>query len=568
MLLGLSNAPELCAQNKQLYTQIDNYINLNDSLLIENNTQLVYKNVEISYNIKRLNKNPEWLRCINDVLKGIAYSIDIDELNDRSDYLFKRALAMARKMENRTIEIWCLANYSYYLYYYDDLEEASKNYVMLLDLLESSSGIYILTKAKIYQRLGFFTGYIGDYQSAITYLKRAIDLSPSYSRIRASSLDNLGSFFIKLSEFQKAEYYLNQALMVAKNIDDPLRVAKVLGNMGLLQFKKGNLIKSFEYLHQDVDMSLQLGSLGRRNAIYALKMLEYNYLSLEDYANAEIINDKIYQIGKLDKRAFKDFEYDIISLQLALIKNKKDDVKELALRRRLDTLKKPTTIIEHRSDGFNFSLWNLQKLQHKYNQLKDNGLQQKIKLQRRLLLVSVIAICFVAFFILNIYRRRNKLNALHFQRKISTLNYEMIESEKKLDAAATTLSDYLKEKNALIKKLEDSKRKVNREDKVQQRQFDEINQVLSSHLMTDENWYKFRTIFSQQYPKYYQYLIKEFPELTENNIKLIILLKLKLNNIEIGRLLGVSASTITKSKQRLKKKIGEKYELLFKTKDN
>ncbi|WP_312138249.1 hypothetical protein [Sphingobacterium sp.] len=66
--------------------------------------------------------------------------------------------------------------------------------------------------------------------------------------------------------------------------------------------------------------------------------------------------------------------------------------------------------------------------------------------------------------------------------------------------------------------------------------------------------------FDEAYPNYYNQLKKGIPELTENNIRFIMLQKLGLTPAETANVLGISLDAIKKNKQRLKQKLGDKYD--------
>lgn len=57
--------------------------------------------------------------------------------------------------------------------------------------------------------------------------------------------------------------------------------------------------------------------------------------------------------------------------------------------------------------------------------------------------------------------------------------------------------------------------------------------------------------------------MENFPEITDSNLRIILLQKLGFTNAEISGLLGITIDAVKKSKQRLKRKLGEKYDLLF-----
>ncbi len=81
--------------------------------------------------------------------------------------------------------------------------------------------------------------------------------------------------------------------------------------------------------------------------------------------------------------------------------------------------------------------------------------------------------------------------------------------------------------------------------------------------MTEENWGAFKREFIKENSHFYDTLTSSFPELTESNLKILLLQKLNFGNAEIASLLGVTLDAIKKSKQRLKKKLGSKHTLLF-----
>ncbi len=142
----------------------------------------------------------------------------------------------------------------------------------------------------------------------------------------------------------------------------------------------------------------------------------------------------------------------------------------------------------------------------------------------------------------------------------------------KLHATHRTLESYrtyLSEKNRQIEQLETeislartseiSYLKDNRQ---------QLETLLESHLMTSENWENFKKVFQQEYPKYMRYLQENFPDLTDSNMRIILLTKLELTNQEIGRILAITVEAVKKSKQRLRKKYGDTYELLFSVPEN
>jgi len=73
--------------------------------------------------------------------------------------------------------------------------------------------------------------------------------------------------------------------------------------------------------------------------------------------------------------------------------------------------------------------------------------------------------------------------------------------------------------------------------------------------MTDERWQKFKHVFNKVYPAYRTQMRQTYPKVTENDLKILALLKLDLSNASMSELLCVSVEAVRKAKQRLKKKL-------------
>lgn len=82
-----------------------------------------------------------------------------------------------------------------------------------------------------------------------------------------------------------------------------------------------------------------------------------------------------------------------------------------------------------------------------------------------------------------------------------------------------------------------------------------FEKLLNSILLTENDWQDFQKVFDKLHYGFLPSLKMKYPELTEGEKRLVVLIKLKLSNKEMARMLGISPSSITKSRYRLKKKI-------------
>lgn len=69
--------------------------------------------------------------------------------------------------------------------------------------------------------------------------------------------------------------------------------------------------------------------------------------------------------------------------------------------------------------------------------------------------------------------------------------------------------------------------------------------------------YKMREAVDGLYDRFSARLGKQYPELTESDLQICCLIKLRLSNPEIAILLGISSSSVSKRKQRIKDRISQ-----------
>ena len=138
---------------------------------------------------------------------------------------------------------------------------------------------------------------------------------------------------------------------------------------------------------------------------------------------------------------------------------------------------------------------------------------------------------------------------------------KLLDANKTLDAQI----DFLKEKNIQIQKLREEIENFKESGSTfVEKDRSKLHDLLKSHLMTEENWLNFRREFEKEHPTFYKILQKDFPEITTSNLRIILLQKLGFTNSETAALLGITVEAVKKSKQRLKHKLGAKYDVLFK----
>ncbi len=86
-------------------------------------------------------------------------------------------------------------------------------------------------------------------------------------------------------------------------------------------------------------------------------------------------------------------------------------------------------------------------------------------------------------------------------------------------------------------------------------QVTKFSDILNAHILTDDDWTKFKKTFEEFYPTFFANLRYRFPDITAAELRLSALIKINLSLKEAANTLGISTESVKKSRYRLKKKI-------------
>lgn len=500
---------------------------------------------------------------VNNVFSALKNAQEKDQLNEGSTLLFQTALEISKKEKRADLEIWVSLNYAFYFYTYRKYEKCFPLFMYCIKALEEADDFSIIQICDTYKKIGYFLSTTNDYDNAEEYLKKAYQYAKPESSDMASILNSLGFCSLAKNNFTGAETYFKKTLEMAQKSGDNLRYAKALGSIAELELKRKNFDKAITLLQRDIAISKK--NKGDQNTMYALTLLSKAYLENGDIFNAEK-NLYIAKDYATAKSHFRSSEYQINEMLLKIAKIKGDDKHELLARRRLEKLKDSLMDFDAKETVLRVG-WEFQK---KQLQMKVEMDKNKIEKESYLKLSAIIVACLLLIIMLIIirsYRLKMKSKKVEYDKKVLTLMIDKIKSESKLNNTHKTLQSYqiyLSEKNKQIEVLEKEMQQVkNSSFSILEEKSGELQNLLESHLMTDENWKNFRNAFIQKYPSHYKELTNQFPDLTDSNLRIIILTKLNMNNTEISRLLGVTIDAVKKAKHRLRKKYENDYERLF-----
>lgn len=108
---------------------------------------------------------------------------------------------------------------------------------------------------------------------------------------------------------------------------------------------------------------------------------------------------------------------------------------------------------------------------------------------------------------------------------------------------------------AYVRQLEGKQPDKNRDASAGAGQMETLRILYGTQILTEEGWTAFRSRFEALHPDFLLRLRNTYRELTQAEIRLIVLSKLRLTTREMAGMLGVSPETIRQTRWRLKKKI-------------
>jgi len=143
---------------------------------------------------------------------------------------------------------------------------------------------------------------------------------------------------------------------------------------------------------------------------------------------------------------------------------------------------------------------------------------------------------------------------IHKQKLAQKRNVEVLQNAKD---QLNYYIDSVREKNQLIEQFKSEIEQLNSMPNApMQIERDEMIQKLqTSTILTETDWDDFRHLFERVHKDFFIKLRRDYPGLTQAEIRLIALSKLDLSKNEMAEMLGVSLDAIRKTRQRIRKKL-------------
>lgn len=337
------------------------------------------------------------------------------------------------------------------------------------------------------------------------------------------SYEQISTIYREIGDYKNAHHYYNLVMPLLKKYGDKHQMALTYNNYSNLLVEEENYSESEKYIDSAIILAkenkdLYKVMLYQNNKASLLSGLKKYNKALAIYNECESINIenkwsnllKVNYVGK------------------SVLYEELGDYKSA-----IEYLKKYHTI----NDSLNGAnvLVKVNDLELKYK-VKDTELQLEInekKLERNYwFLFTALFLLIILFLVWRVNVKENKIELEEHKTKLVELTNKIIEKN-----------------NEIIKQQELINNKENKEPT--EIEFEFRNQKI----LTDTDWTSFKSYFEKAFPNYIQKLRKKFQKITDAEERLFLCIKLNLRSKETALMLGISAESVKKSRNRLRKKI-------------
>lgn len=308
------------------------YSNLNKSLLLSRSLAKKTKQKYLDIHISTLKNMGLYYTSKNNYNKALEY--------------YKQALqhlqsySKINRHENKNLLARTYQSIGNLFYKMHNYPLAEKNELKALELLRELSAanpsIYSAEQKQILQDLACVYMKLEDYEKVKLYGKEFIQLQGKSDTLTKNNLENLqvhnflATLYIGQEEYEKSLDYLQQGLIIAKNLATirpekyKIQIAKAYNNLGVVYKGMENFEKSIENWEKALVLYDELSSENPDKYLLDLaqssKNLGFTYSQVFKFKEAIKLNQKALEsYQQLAKTQSKSFEVDVISCLQTLI---------------------------------------------------------------------------------------------------------------------------------------------------------------------------------------------------------------------------------------------------------
>ncbi|MBT3384536.1 MAG: tetratricopeptide repeat protein [Prolixibacteraceae bacterium] len=483
---------------------------------------------------------------------------------------------------NTSIGLNCFFNGKYF-----DAEEYLQQAIILQKQIKDTTEL-----AHSYNVLAGVYGESGQYSKSIIILFDAIDIFESQNNLKGmvTAFNNLGFLYMKLEDYRKAmEYYKKAIPVIDKNQLDNNKgflysnigicykefnqydSALVYYQKALEQYKANETINAIPILYQSLG-NLYGFRLNKPDS--ALFYFEEGIKLAKQYDPNSLI-ELYHSLGQLysNQKEYKK-SVNAFNESLTFANNSEDLSGQMQAYFELFQVEKEINQLAKAIEHFeNYMILkdsidaketktNIARLVEKYENDKNKILIQQLNIKQKAderLMIAMFAgitllIILLTFIVFALFQRkkRNKLEKELLNAEKQTVEEELQFKNKQMASQALMMM----QKNKMLQGLHESIQDAKKEPLEKMPQFLNIfkNQI-NHNLQSEKDWELFKLYFEQVNKTFFRNLETINPELTQNDLRLAALIKLRFNIKEAASVLNLAPNSIKGARSRLRIKL-------------
>ena len=454
-----------------------------------------------------------------------------------------KALNAAYETENDSLVSGLSWWYGYMMYYAKDIELASMH---CLNAAEIDERIGRKITSANYGLLGEILYATRDNEKSIYYTKKAIaaeaDTSSSTKHLIRNWSNTIGLCWKRIGNYDSAFFYLNSALAMSSELNEPIWQSIVSGNKGQIYYSQKKYALAKPLLESDYRFSKDYGELAsaanslqwvaRINLLEGKKDIaliqvrealqleqkeepDMNYLQNIYYATTDVYRafgnyDSVYKYSQLYNRLHDSIERAVSDSRVEIS------------RIRLDNLQNVLTI----------------------KNLNKEKRSEKVK--RNFILAAILMCSVIAILVVNSRRARSvHRHQLALQQK-KAAEAEVSAAKEQLDMFRQNVI----EKTSLVERLQQQIQN----DQVTARHSQMVAELSQQTILTEEDWDKFKSLFEKIHPGFFLKLREKASDITVAEQRMAALTRLHLTSKQMASILGISVDSVHKTRQRLRER--------------
>ncbi|MFH1120271.1 MAG: tetratricopeptide repeat protein [Bacteroidota bacterium] len=432
-------------------------------------------------------------------------------------------------------------------------------------------------------QIGSIYNELGDYDNSSQYFFKSLRLYEALEDKEgiSHSLGNIGMDFFNQQDHEKALEYFNNALSIAKKINDLSGIKRQYNNIAVVYSDLQKYDTAIDILRKAIEINVKLGDkLGKGRNIMNIG---YGQMNQGKYSDAlKSFQQSLDLFTELNNRMHiaecninfgfchyttERIDESIVYFKEALRVGQENNYHRIIYAaseilnqiytEKKDTLNAYKYVMLEKASGDSLFASQKQKLLSKLElqyiyEKKEFKRQLDQQVKNTIMLIIIIGLV-SGLIILGLIFSRHRLRS-----RFLVLEKEKIESELDIKNRELTVNLILLiKKNEMLSDISD--KLVELEHNAKSLEAKEVIIKISQEMRNrtdDKMLNEFTQRFQEVHAGFYEKILKTYPDLTQNELKLCAFLRLNMSTKDISELTGQQFSTIDQARYRLRKKLG------------